>query len=343
MNADWTANKTIKNFQPSFTRDIAPILTSVMRMERVHMHQMGPRARYHGSMTLRNFAALGGQGSLQADREAVFDRVRDPNTFDRKPLPAIEPSQMPSTLGDYYEAVNNRGGTGDPAYLHSVTKLQYALLAAWRSGNFVEDWVQTPAAGPAAPLTVTPDGLDRAALANVSGGAFFPGMEVSWLFTKKEVWAAPFRLSRSKVVGSIPVPGSGRADLTIEASAFSQQMALPWQADFLACTSETVDDTSVAGKLRRVAWWPTNRPDDVFPLDTPSTRISWARVADQAQPSGFRDMASYNEMVSLWSTLGFVVETSSATAPRDLYEIEFGTKPTPVVVAAAPAPAPGVG
>lgn len=345
MNDDWKKNKTIKDFKPSFTRDIAPVLLAIVRMERVHQHQMGPRARYHGSIGLRNFAALGGQGSLQADRDAVFDRLRDPNTFDRKPRPAIDPSRMPSTYGDYYESVNNRGGENDPAFMHAVSKLQYALLTAWQRGDFIEDWVP-PVASPFVPRgEPTPDELDRAALENISGGAFYPGMEVSWLFAKKEVWAAPFRIARGKTIGSVPVPPASRADLVVEAGTFSQQMALPWQADFFDCVSGEIRDTSVAGEKRRVAWWPTNRPDEVFTLDAPTTRQSWARVADPSKPSGFRDMASENEMVALWSTLGFVVEATRANAPNDLYEVEFGKSQAaePPVLVAANVTTPGPG
>src|SRR5262249_1653595 len=150
------------NFKPSFTRDIAPILESIAKIERVHQHQMGPRARYHGSINWLNFRILGGPGSLQASREAVFERVRDPNTFDKtpqRPLPKIEPSQMPAAYGDYYEQANGRGGITDPAYLHSVSKLQYALLRAWKDGNFDEDWGRIQPEPPA----YTPHGLDRAA------------------------------------------------------------------------------------------------------------------------------------------------------------------------------------
>jgi hypothetical protein len=77
MNKDWKQNKTIKNFNPSFTRDIAPILGSIAKIERVHQHQMGPRARYHGSINWLNFGMLGGPGSLQASREAVFEPMKD--------------------------------------------------------------------------------------------------------------------------------------------------------------------------------------------------------------------------------------------------------------------------
>ena len=337
MNDDWKRNKTIRDFKPSFTRDIAPILSAISKMERVHQHQMGPRARYHGSIGALNFNALGGPGSLQANRDAVFERVRDPNTFESVPRPPISPSQMPAAYGDYFEAANSRGDKNDPAYLHSVSKLQYALLRAWQKGDFVEDWKQVPVNPPA----ITPEGLDRAALENMSGGAFYPGMEASWLFAKKEVWEKPLRLARNRTVGTIPVPGEARRDVLVEAGAFSQQMALPWQADFLDCSADTVDDPSVAGGQRRVAWWPTNRPDDVFPLDSPKDRRPWARVADPQAPLGFREMQSGNEMVNLWSTLGFVVETTPDGASKDLYEVEFNKAPVQIA-AAAPKPAVGL-
>ena len=49
--------------------------------------------------------------------------MRDPNAL---PTQQIQPSQTPSAHGDYYEPANGRGGDTDPAFLHSVSKLQYA-------------------------------------------------------------------------------------------------------------------------------------------------------------------------------------------------------------------------
>jgi hypothetical protein len=43
-------------------------------------------------------------------------------------------------------------------------------------------------------------------------------------------------------------------------------------------------------------------------------------------------------MVNLWSTLGFVVETTPEGGPKDLYEVEFNKAPM-LVAAAAPKPA----
>ena len=166
-------------------------------------------------------------------------------------------------------------------------------------------------------------------------------MEASWLLEKKEVWEKPFRLARGRKVGTIPVPGEARRDVVVEAGVFSQQMALPWQADFLDCAAGPVADPSVDGGQRRVGWWPMTRPDDVFPLDRPKERRPWARVPDPQTPVGYREIQSHNEMVNLWSTLGFVVETMTADAPKDLYETEFNKAPAAVLVAAAARPSAG--
>ena len=83
------------------------------------------------------------------------------------------------------------------------------------------------------------------------------------------------------------------------------------------------------------------RPDEAFPLDSPKDRRPWARVADPQTPLGFREIQTHNEMVNLWSTLGFVVETTPDGAPKDLYEVEFNKAPAAVLVAAASKPAAG--
>jgi hypothetical protein len=81
------------------------------------------------------------------------------------------------------------------------------------------------------------------------------------------------------------------------------------------------------------------RPDNVFPLDRPKDRLPWARIADPTKAPGYREMQTHNEMVDHWSKLGFVVETMTADAPKDLYETEFNKAPAAVLVAAA-APRP---
>jgi len=140
---------------------------------------------------------------------------------------------------------------------------------------------------------VTPDGLDRAALQAAIGGAFFPGVEVSWLIRDPSVYAAPFRIKHHE---------------TIIAGHFTRQMALPWQADFFDCSKDTLTYiTSAADPALQstdvMTWWPTHRPDDVLTRGA-SDRVPWARDSDGAE------IDTKQKFLAEWRTLGFVVDTA---------------------------------
>jgi hypothetical protein len=353
MNADWKKNKTIKDFKPDFDRDIAPFLEANFRLLRVHMYQFldgktgqvirgGQRTPYH--IRFLDFAILGDPNAPEENRLDIFDRLRNPASLDNA-NGKIDPSEMPSAFGDRNNDADNNNKPTHPAYFHSLSKLQYALLYAWAKGDFVAGTGKAAAVDPTAPPT--PEGLDRAALESMSGGAFYPGMEASWLFARKEAWERPFRLAHGRQVGTVPVPGRTTRPLLVEAGAFSQQMALPWQADFRACEAGDTSDTSLGTDgMRRIAWWPANRPDDVFPESTPTTRMPWARDSSGTSfPTA--DKQYYEKMVDDWWTLGFVVEMTPPGAPKDLYEVEFNAvtpaPPTPPLVAEAPAGGGGKG
>ena len=151
----------------------------------------------------------------------------------------------------------------------TLTRVQYMMMQRWRDGNFINDWIGVPK-----PSTdITPEGLDRAALEPCVGGAFHPGIEASWLLRDAYVFDEPFRLSHS---------GLDAGDVT-------KQMAVPWQADFYDCSQE--------GAL---AWWPAQRPDDVF-VSGGESQVSWTREL----------VGSQMGMVKKWHRLGFVVRKGS--------------------------------
>ena len=152
------------------------------------------------------------------------------------------------------------GGGNQP-----LTRLQYANMKQWRDGKFINDWSRRKRRGD--PLT--PEGLDRAALQACVGAALCPGIEAGWLLRDKYRFMEPFRLDP--------------ADL--EPGDVTKQMAVPWQADFFDCKQE--------GKL---AWWPAQRPDDVF------------RSPGAAQLEWTRDLVrTPSEMIERWHRLGFIV------------------------------------
>lgn len=150
-----------------------------------------------------------------------------------------------------------------------LTKVQYAAMKKWQDGKFYNDWFRLRKGT----RRVTPSGLDRAALEACVGGAFFPGIEGSWFLRDKYIYVEPFRLAHS---------GMKAGDVT-------KQMAVPWQADFFDCSFE---DSK--------AWWPAQRPDDVYP-ETGGPQLPWTRDLVQ----------SYADMVKNWHRLGFIVKKGS--------------------------------
>ncbi|MFL5137924.1 MAG: LodA/GoxA family CTQ-dependent oxidase [Microvirga sp.] len=306
MNAAWKGHGTIGDFRPSFVRHIYPILSAIAQVGRSYD---GPDFNFHHPfLDPAGYGDLGGPSSVEDTRKFIFAVIRDPGTLLKKSNP-IEPLMMPAILGDYYGEANGRGGEKDPAYFHSVSQVQYALLRAWSEGKFEADWT---GAAPPPSTKITPEGLDRAALENAVGGPFFPGIEAGWLFARKEAFRAPFRVAKGKTVGraAVPVkPGQPpqKRDIVLEAGAFSQQMAQPWQADFLMCRSEVPFKDG-----RKIGWWPVQRPEKVFLSATSDKRLTWARHKDG---SGFDER--YLAMVDEWSTLGFLVGEDDALIEVD--------------------------
>jgi hypothetical protein len=171
--------------------------------------------------------------------------------------PDVDDADMPMLWSDVYTP-----GKGE-----TMTRVQYNVLTRWQNGDVVDDWTGSE---PAPAATVTPDGLTRAALEACVGGPFYPGIEASWFLRDTYAYLEPFRLD--------PAP--------LQAGDVTKQMAVPWQADFTDCTQD--------GEL---AWWPAQRPDDVFPAGM-SMQMPWVRDI----------VASPDDMVHDWSRLGFVVE-----------------------------------
>ena len=169
----------------------------------------------------------------------------------------------------------NGGGTGDMPLLANeaatLTKIQYGVMELWNQGTFQQDWN-----GPPQPGAVTPAELDRAALTNAVGSAFFPGIEAGGFSGQRPIIeptryvgaADPMRLKHS-----VNQPGDT-----------SQYMALPWQGDFTWCGDQ---------------WWPVPRPNYV-------TR---GGVAEQNWLAPTVGNAS--GMITKWARLGFVVKQGS--------------------------------
>jgi L-Lysine epsilon oxidase N-terminal/L-lysine epsilon oxidase C-terminal domain len=235
--------------KPSFTKDIYPLLQRAINVNWVS----GMATSKHAHATLS--AVIPPPGSTSA-RSAIFNKLRDPGL---PPNQDSGESDMPMIWSDYYLAGKNQ----------PLTNIQYEQMKNWKVGNFIGDW-----SGPPKPVTnITPHGLDRAALESCVGGAFYPGIEASWLLRDVYSFSEPFRLDATNLH-----PGD-----------ISKQMAVPWQADFYDCTQD--------GEL---AWWPAQRPDDVYP-ESGGPQQPWIR----------KHVKSASDMVKNWYKLGFVVKKGS--------------------------------
>jgi hypothetical protein len=182
---------------------------------------------------------------------------------------------------------NPAGGGGNMPLLYSsgaapitLTKLQYAMMQQWAAPSpiqFVNDW-------PGVIPPLTPDGLTRAALETCVGAAFYPGIEASWR-TQSPVVALQF-----------PYVEAFRFDTTqMLAGDVTQQMAVPWQADFTDCSGGDAPDLP--------AWWPAQRPDTVY-MPGGTTPVNWTRGL----------VSSPADMVQNWSKLGFIVDPGDGNA-----------------------------
>ncbi|MEH2329957.1 LodA/GoxA family CTQ-dependent oxidase [Nostoc sp.] len=213
----------------SFTQDVYPILVRGANYQWVNArsfrgHGPGTRGDFSNPKLLEELADNTGNG--KSLREYVFNRFRDPEKLDPAQANYYFMPQLSGDDGDVEEK--------DPKKWLTVIKSQYEVLKRWAEGNFENDWTGTSLtmlAFTEIPVKEQPSALDRAALEPCVGGAFFPGIEMTYISTDKETYSEPFRLKAELEPGDI-----------------TKYMAVPWQADFYEC---------------QIHWWPAQRPDDV--------------------------------------------------------------------------------
>jgi hypothetical protein len=238
LNAELLTGTTLSRYVPSFDDDIYPIISrgydAIFTFEALRMS--------HGSV--KNYAVLGGPKDASGNkaRQDLFDRLHVPGVpgnpvgVGGKPNP-----NMPLMHGDAY------GDAGHSRFMLTLTDTQYAMMKRWADGHFKPTAGTFPPVRPSWMTSISPHGLDRAALENCVGGAFAVGIEVSWQIRNKKLYSAPFRINHRALTQFWGE--SGR----IRPGHFTRQMALPWQTDFLGCTLTD-----------GLGWWPAQRPDIVY-------------------------------------------------------------------------------
>jgi hypothetical protein len=233
-----------------------------------------------------------------------------PASLMRGPTDINTPDLMPVLAGD------NPISNFEVSNFLSLTATQFFILNQYAAGK----------ASTAAPAALGEGvALDVAALMNCVGGAFCPGIEMTWISRNLTIYmpmpANPslsdaFRL-RHKTLGSggLTLTNGDDNDYTqgLEPGDVIKYMAQPWQADFNECSTQPIQKSTYW-------WWPAQRPYSVYPAANPGMQLQWTREADD-NANEFADL----QMVTCWKDLGFILNIGADGTPS-LVEVERNQK-----------------
>lgn len=338
----------------SFRRDVLPILRRSGTMQWVAQSSYLSKAwneldDLSDPAVVKSLAEPGAKS--RPAREKILAAFRKPGGDD------LRSDAVPLMLGDGVNFPGSREG-----WL-TLTASQYKILSDWAKGNFENDMDNAAADAirqlDDMPLSLRPEALTRAALDACSGGAFHPGVEITWpirhaaLYRSTKETPLPFRVAisnRKSLVQDVglqlnpqnvfsgnparredgaPVGPQAPGDLT-------RWMGVPWQGDAFSCQSVLTADG-----FPTPVWWPALLPVDVLPeafykqmmrpdltveerLRFYHTRIAWSRGAAGI---GLHVEAGYTDglrrMIELWTQMGVVVRRAGPTdipgVPAEVY------------------------
>jgi len=276
------------NYQPNQAAEITPILI------RPNLYRYVAAIRGSG----RNaHAALPTETSAQFNAQAAF--------ILRGPKDTNTPGLMPVLAGD------NPISKFQISNFLSLTATQHFILKQFAAGQVTT----APAPAPGEGIT-----LDVANLMNCVGGAFCPGIEMTWISRNTTIYMPPpanpslsdaFRLKHKPLGGGLTLTNGADNDYSqgVEPGDMIKYMAQPWQADFNECSTQPIQKSTYW-------WWPAQRPHSVYPAATPGVQLRWTRESDSIA-SEFEDL----QMVTCWKDVGFILNVTPG--PKiSLVEIE---------------------
>ena len=341
------------DYYPYFYRDIWPILTRPQSYQYVfdfdtfaggdpHDTTSGIEGNFDES--LLNTPPYEGEDPEERTKRATWRRriwwaLRKPgqeNLYDFAPDPSM-PNYllvlMPFLCGD------NPLSNTVPSKLLRLTDTQLFILGQWAAGKFVNEKKEEIPTVPPEQRARTGADLDRGVLSNGLGGAFCPGGEVAWIIRNPAIYAEPFRIRHSSYFSpktlaswqpnplSLPGPpvtpqSQGSMAAGLEPGDLTKYSALPWQADFNECSTQTVDITyqqwnviepqnvgdPAADVTQTTYWWPSHRPMEVFQDMGGGNygQVAWSQGIPQTNAGDLK-------MVTAWKDLGFLMQTPDWT------------------------------
>jgi hypothetical protein len=270
--------------------------------------------RYVANLPVRgtNAHAPLAQDDPETFREQVFSYIRgrgNQYASNRKHGPAEnQPILMPFLAGD-----NPISNNTISKYL-GLTETQYFILSQYAAGVYTKN--PLPAVGPGA-------ASDIGNLQNCVGGAFSPGIEITWITRNPTIYkplpagfdASDFFRINAKPMSTLTphqlsLDNGSNNDYSngLEPGDLSKYMAQPWQADFNECTNQNISKQQLNEPRLDTAnywWWPPQRPFSVFPKESPEQQLPWTRgFVEDSKTNNLSDV----QMVTCWKYLGFVVD-----------------------------------
>jgi hypothetical protein len=259
-----------------------------------------------------------------------------------------------------------------------LTDYQLYLLRQWAEGLFHnekdEGWETPDPWNPYAGWeNRTGRDLDRGVISQVAGGAFCPGCELGWVMRNPSIYHDVYRVNAdpafyafqetaaqaNQTAGGGTSPGTTEREFSsyiqntlslrndfrsgLQPGDLTKYMALPWQADFNECSTQTIDVTyegwndlypksdkdkqlKAAQRQWETLWWPAHRPMQVFVAvpggvgqDVDYDWQVWALGIPQTNEGDYK-------MVTDWWRLGFVRKN-----PRASFNMSGDISPPPQV------------
>jgi hypothetical protein len=329
------------NYYPYFYRDIWPILTRPQSYQFVfdfdtfaggdpHNTTKGFEGNFDES--LLNTPPYDGedpeeQAKRATWRQRIWYALRKPgqeNLYNFPPDPSM-PNYllvlMPFLCGD-----NPISNTLTSKFLR-LTDTQLFILGQWAAGKFINEQAEDIRTTPPEQRDQTGADLDRGVLSNCLGGSFCPGGEATWIVRNPAIYSEPFRIKHSSYFTpailnswqpnplSLPGPpdtpdAQGSLAVGLEPGDLTKYSALPWQADFNECSTQSIDITyqlwnvidpqsvgdPASDILQTTYWWPSHRPMTVFGA---KGYTQWSQGIPQTNAGDLK-------MVTAWKDLGFL-------------------------------------
>ena len=308
-----------ESYEPCFEADIYPIFRATALQ------------RWNTNLPQLAIDAHDAVGDIKASDDpaetilAGLAYVRDPNNPQQF---SNGPPFMPLAIGD-----------AGKSFL-AVTLTQYFFLKQWNRRRYREAGATQLGFG---------ELLDKVALANCMGGAFGPGLELTFVVRDLELYcsdwretgAGPFRIRARHLdygaiqpgrpfltVGYVPFhPGPGGISAApLEPGDLSKFMSLPWHTDFNACATHNTDPNPA--RSTTLYWaWPAQRPMQIHRArDVRGDVLGLQRYAVRGKGTYSPDLGlvgryPYEDTVNIivsWTKMGTVLQ-GSAIAGSTVY------------------------